>query len=186
MLCAGFAALAGLLGGCIFSPEKSPKPKPPPPIVYPILEKPSRVLLALETAYAKRDSVGYVNLFDRYEYTGESYDPSNDSTKIFRWVDEQKHIQRLAEVATITGDIYFDLGSETSWTRLSSDDLAHPEWAVIQISGSVFTIRIDDGPDTYVVHGPSEFFTFTFKPTTPAPSSPSDTLWSIVRWKENL
>lgn len=185
MLCAGFTALAGLFGGCIFSPEKSPGPGPPPPIVYPILDRPSRVLLALEIAYSKRDSVGYVNLFDRYDYTGESYDPNKDSTATFRWVDEQKHIQKLAEVTSIIGDIYFDLGSETSWTRLPSDDLSHPEWAVIQISGSVFTIRIDDGGNTWEVHGDKEFFTFRFKPT-PSASSPSDTLWSIIQWRENL
>lgn len=185
ILCVCLALLAGLLGGCIFSPERSPGPGPPPPIVYPILDQPSRVLLALETAYSKRDSVGYVNLFDRYDYLGQSYDPNNDSTATFRWADEQKHIQKLASVSTIIGDVYFDLGSETSWTRLSSDDLSHPEWAVIQISGAVFTIRIDDGGNTYEVHGSNEFFTFTFKPT-PNLTSPSDTLWNIIRWKENL
>lgn len=174
------AVVSGLIGGCgIFSPEKSGDPGPAPPIVYPTLDQPSRVLLALEIAYAERDSVNYLNLFD-YDYLGTSTSP--ETTVTFRNSDERDHIQALARVTTIIGKVYFDLGPETSWTRLPSDDLGHPEWANIQISGANFTIRIDDGPTTYEVHGNDELFTFTFKPTLT--STPGDTLWNIIRWQE--
>ncbi len=79
---------------------------------------------------------------------------------------------------------YLNLGSVTSWNRLGSDDPSHPDWAVIQISGSQIDVEVTEGNTLYLAKGGTEFFEFKFQPTTPAPSSPSDTLWKIIRWRE--
>ena len=52
--------------------------------------------------------------------------------------------------------------------------------------GASFSLVVDDAIlGTLTVQGEAEIFIFKFKPTTPAPSSGSDTLWTIVRWEEN-
>lgn len=154
-----------------------------PPPVYPILERPERVLTALQLAYAARDSIGYRKLFD-YFYQGKSTDLTDNSIETFANADEVKHIQALARVSTITS-VTLNLGPESSWDRQSSDDLSNPDWAVIQISGSSFFIEVNDTQQTtWQVSGAGETFTFRFKPSTPETSSPTDTLWNIVGWEE--
>ncbi len=141
VICVAFGAA---LGGCIFSPHKAKEPGPEPPPVYLIPDFPDRVLTNLIEAYSKRDSVGYVNAYDRYEYIGASKDPAGGVTSTYHWIDEQHHIQKLAEATTIVGKPEFNLGAASSWARLPSDDLSHPEWAVIQISGSQLSLVVDD------------------------------------------
>lgn len=169
------------LGGCIFSPEKSP-PKGKDPIVYVANEYPDRVLYNLVLAYANRDSVNYLKLLD-YAYEGTSEDLTDGtSVRLFN-ADERDHIQAFAEATTIT-KVFFTLGSESSWNRLQSDDPIHPEWAVIQITGSQFLLQIDDNQQgTLLVQDPQDTHVFKFSPTLNA-TSQTDTLWKLVRWEE--
>ncbi len=175
----------GAIGGCgIFDPDRGDGVIIEPPPEYPILELPSRVLRALEIAYEARDSVGYAALYDS-SYIGESIDrddPPGTEPSSFRFADEVAHVAALRRNNSI-GNVVMDLGSETSWTRLPSDDPSHPEWAVIQISQ--LKIEVTEGTTTYqATTGDGVFIEFKFTPTTPAPSSPTDTLWKIIRWKE--
>lgn len=174
------AALAVVFAGCIFSPDKASKPKPNPPPVYPVLQFPERVLSALQIAYEARDSVGYLKLFD-YDYLGTSEDLTDGTNATFRNSDERDHIQALAAASNVSA-VKFDMGPYSSWRREPSDNLSHPEWAIIQVNGASFHVVIyttDRGDLT--VTGTTETFTYTFKPTS---TVPGDTLWNIIRWKE--
>ncbi len=181
-LISAFSA-ASLLAGC--GDDNNPaKPKPPVAPTYPVLSTPQNVLSALETAYSRRDSTEYRALY-HYDYVGRSDDLLYGTTDTFHYVDEVSHIQALARATTIVSvDISF--GAASSWARLPSDDLSHPEWAVIQISGSQLSLTVDDVlMGTLTVSGAQELMKFTFQPSTPESSSPTDTLWKIVRWDEN-
>ena len=131
-------AFVGLLAGC---GDDNPI-KPPPAIPYPTLNSPQNVLEALVRAYSSRDSVEYRKLFDS-AYQGMSEDLRDATSVSFLIGDEVAHIQTLRNTRTITS-IDLSLGTESSWARLPSDDLGHPEWAVIQISGSQFHLEIND------------------------------------------
>jgi hypothetical protein len=157
--------------------------KPPPDLSYPELSSPQNVLLALELAYESRDSVMYGALHDS-TYTGQSTDinASQGGTIDLTYADEVAHIRRLASATGVT--TYFELGPQESWDRLASDDVAHPEWATIQIAGNAFTIQITDGSTTYEARGgPGSFQEFAFTPRLDS-TSQTDTLWRIVRWRE--
>jgi|SRR6266853_3428459 len=176
---------AVVLAGCgVFDPKRSPGKGPEPPPEYGIPFHPTIVLSNLEQAYSHRDSVGYKAIYDP-KYVGTSRDQSDPGTTpiSFTYADEVAHIGKLASTPSITS-AYMNLGPPTSWTRYPSDDPSHPEWAVIQIAGSNLNIRVVEGNNEYETSGTSEFFTFAFKPTTPASISPTDTLWNIVRWDE--
>jgi len=180
-----FALAAVLLAGCgIFDPEKNPVPPPEPPAEYVIPSQPGYVLNNLEIAYSHRDSTAYKEVYDS-TYVGSSLDQSdtNPETISFTYSEEVAHIAALARSPTISS-VTFDVGPATSWNRLTSDDPSHPEWAVIQIAGTSLDVQVTDGRDTWQASGLKEYFQFSFAPTTPAPSSPSDTLWKIVRWVE--
>jgi hypothetical protein len=189
-----FCALAALVAlsaivvaGCgIFNPPTGGGGTVVPPPVYVIPSQPEFVLANLETAYSSRDSSGYKALYDS-SYVGISEDlndPPETQISTFRYADEVSHIGNLASNPNITS-VSFRLGSPSSWDRLESNDPSHPEWAVIQISGSQFDVQVTVGVDnTLQVNGTNEFFEFSFTPTTPAPGSPSDTLWKIVKWRE--
>jgi hypothetical protein len=180
-LALAFLVAAAALGGCIFSPKKSDKVKVDPPPEYRTPAYPSYALHNLIEAYAARDSVEYRKALD-FEYQGSSTDELG--TQVFlNNIQEVQHIQAFARATTIV-DVLFNLGLESSWDRLGSDDVNHPEWAVIQISGSQFDLQVDDTVlGTLKVNDPKETHTFKFFPT-PAPSSPTDTLWTLVRWDE--
>ncbi|HYR69016.1 MAG TPA: hypothetical protein VER77_03990, partial [Candidatus Dormibacteraeota bacterium] len=157
----------------------------PVPPLYSIPSSPAEVLSNLEVAYSRRDSVGYKALYGS-SYTGisrDQNDPPGTPPIVFTYADEAAHIAALASRPTITS-AYMNLGPRTSWTRLESNDPSHPEWAMIQIAGSSLNIRVVEGNNEYVISGTSEFFEFEFKPSTPESTSPSDTLWTIVRWNE--
>jgi hypothetical protein len=172
------------LGGCIFSPKKNEKPPedtPPPEYRVPYL--PEFALYNLMTAYAARDSVAYRSTLD-FEYQGSSTDDKGAKVS-FNNIQEVQHIQAFARATTIVGKVFFSLGPEATWDRLPSDDPTYPEWAVIQIAGSNFKLEVNDtGLGTLTVNDPQDNHTFKFNPTTPAPSSPTDTLWTLVRWDE--
>jgi hypothetical protein len=149
---------------------------------YPILSTPQDVLKALTLAYGAKDSVETKALYDlSYVGTSENLgDPPGTLPSSFRYADEVNHVVALRRGSTI-GGVHLYLGLETGWARQGSDDLAHPDWAVIQVSGSTLKVEITDGGSDLVVNSPSEFFQFTFRPTVQAPT---DTLWKIVRWRE--
>ena len=173
--------LAVAFGGCIFSPRSGPGNGQKPTII-PDPDYPENALERLRVYYEKRDSVEYRKLID-FEYLGTSQDLTDGTSVTLRNADEVKHIQALAKATTIAS-ISFSLGTASSIRRQSSDDLAHPEWAVIQISGSQFRLEINDtGKDLFIVSNPTSTYTFRFKPTSPAPFH-SDTSWTLVQWQE--
>jgi hypothetical protein len=180
--CVLTACLALALGGC---GDDDPIddclncPDDPP---YPESSTPQNVLEALERAYSQRDSVKYKELHDS-SYTGQSMDlqdPGNDIDLVF--ADEAAHIAYLASSPGLTA--YLELGNSSVWDRLPSDDPSHPDWAIIQISGSMYRVEINDGDNSLSAVGDAgSFLEFAFSPTQDS-SSPTDTLWRIVRWRE--
>ena len=180
------ALSAVVVAGCgIFDPKKGGGKPPVLPPVYEIPFHPTIVLSNLEEAYSKRDSVGYKAIYDS-SYIGTSRDlrdPPGTTPISLTYTDEVAHVAKLESKPEITS-AYMNLGPKTSWTRLQSNDPSHPEWAVIQIAGSSLNIRVIEGSNEYETSGTSEFFEFAFKPTAPASISPTDTLWTIVRWDE--
>ena len=180
----GVSALLG--AGCIFSPKKAPPGVivPPPPPVYPQLSYPDRVLDALQIAYSHKDTTFTKTIYDS-TYIGFSEDLSDPKAPppiSTTYDSEIAHVAALARAPTIS-DVSMNLGPSTTWTRLTSDDISHPEWAVIQITSTFVRISVTDGPDTYLVTGDAEFLEFKFVPTLDS-TSQSDTLWKIIRWKE--
>lgn len=181
-MAAGWASLV-LLAGCgIFNPEPGEPPGGGGPTEYPVLSFPSQVLEALEIAYERRDSVKIKELYDS-TYTGQSVDLNDQGVAIqFTYPDEIHHVAVLAARPGLTANL--ELGGQNTWDRLPSDDPSHPEWAVIQIVGAIYKVEIYDNPDILVAQGEGGTFQeFAFAPTLEA-TSPTDTLWKIVRWKE--
>jgi len=176
------ACLCVLAAGCIFSPAKK-KDDDGGTTAYPRLDNPQKVLSALQQAYGNRDSVEYEKLYD-VSYIGTSTDFSNPDpdtqVSTFRKADELSHIGVLQHSTTISS-VKLDLGPNTTWARLPSDDPSRPEWAQIQISQGSWYIDILDGRDEYLVQSSNSTLTFTFAPTVVAPA---DTLWKIIRWNE--
>ena len=165
---------AAVLGGC-GSDEENPV-KPPGP-KYLELTSPQNVLQALQTAYQTRDTVETKLLYDS-NYIGISEDLSNPAQSLtFSRYDEVQHVATLAQSSTISS-IVLDMGPSSSWTRLSSDDPSHPEWAMISISS--WFVEIYDGSTGYQAQSTNPMV-FAFTPTVAAPG---DTTWKIVRWTE--
>lgn len=178
MLLAGVCVIGA---GCIFSPDHGDEKVKPPP-QYPRLDTPLNVLSALQLAYQNRDSVEYEQLYDS-SYVGTSTDlndPPATQVSTFRRADELIHIGALQHSTTIS-QVVFDLGPQTTWTRLSSDDPSNPDWAQIQIGRGNLRIEIYDGATLYSVQSINPV-TFTLKPTPTG--APNDTLWKIIRWNE--
>jgi len=141
---------------------------------------PSLVLTAMEDAYTAKDSVGYTRLFDA-AYQGLSFNPNDPGVPRidFNWADEQLHIQKLAEKPTIT-TISLNFGLNVTWYSDLGDP---PGWATIQRKSSASTLSITDGDNTYILPN-DDLIEFKLIPTTPAPSSVTDTTWKIIRWTE--
>ena len=178
-----WSGLASLAGCGIFSPDEDPQPPVQPPIKYEIPSLPGFVLNNLIVAYTTRDSSGYKDVYDS-TYTGTSIDLNDTGTSIdLVYDDEIAHIRALASTPTVTNTL-LDFGPSSTWKRLPSDDPSHPEWALIQISGSNYRVEVTDGQTTYGAIGEGGTFQeFAFNPTLES-ASPTDTLWKIVRWKE--
>lgn len=179
--CLAVAVLGFVLGGCGGGDDDNPmKPQPGP--AYPERSTPQNVLTALEIAYAARDSAMYGALHDS-TYTGSSIDLNDPGAAInLTFSDEVAHIRALASTPGLTA--FLDLGPSSSWTRMPSDDVSHPEWSLIQISGANYRVEITDGPTAFGAMGEAgTFLEFAFTPSLDS-ASPTDTLWRIVRWRE--
>jgi hypothetical protein len=169
---------AAMLGGCGDDDPPIGCDVCPPP-GYPALTTPQNTLEAMQRAYISRDSVETKQVYDA-NYVGTSTDlndPPEVQVSTFRYADELAHIATMARSTTISS-VLLDLGPSSSWTRLSSDDMSHPEWAVIEINA--FHGEIYDGA-TLSLFTSSQPMTFTFIPTVAAPG---DTTWKIIRWNE--
>lgn len=182
-LCAALLGLYGVLGGCIFSP-KTGKGKGPDPVVFPDPQYPADALdrLVKAYAYAIRDSTVYQAMIDS-AYVGTSQDGSGNPIAYFYKADEDHHAGGLRRATTITS-LDLSLGTVSSWQRIPSQNLGHPEWAEIQISGSQFRLEVNDNVrGTLVVNNQATVYAFRFKPS-PAPQFHSDTSWTLVEWTE--
>src|SRR5262245_2888884 len=173
-------AVAALVAGCgDDNPMGTDGIKPPPS--YPALTTPQNTLEALRMAYERRDSVETARVYDD-AYQGFSQnlqDPSSPPPIYFSRSDEIRHVGELYKTATIS-EVTMNLGAPSSWQRFPSEDLAHPDWAVIQIG--YHNIEVIDGPLLYKAYG-SNTFEFKFAPSTDSTSA-TDTLWHVVRWDE--
>jgi hypothetical protein len=174
------ALAAAVLGGCGSDDGKDPL-KPPPPPSYPARTTPYHVLEALALSYQNRDSTEYKSLYDS-SYVGTSTDlndPPGTQTSTFYFSDEVAHIAALARSTTVNS-VVVDLGLPYSWTRLPSDDLSHPEWAMIQLAPGSWRVEIYDGATLYATQATNPMI-FAFNPTVAAPG---DTTWKVIRWNE--
>ena len=181
-LCPLLLAL-GALYGCSDDDEGGPPLKPKPtPVVE--LASPVITLGMLRDAYEARDSVETARVYDE-GYVGTSTDlndPPGSQTVTFTRADEIRHVGALRKSTTITS-VTCDLGPQTSWVRLASDDASHPEWALIHISGGFVRIEIDDGAAIVQAGGVSDQMSFYFSPK-PDTTSQTDTLWTVIKWDE--
>lgn len=177
------------LSGCIFSPDRGGGGPPKPPPTYPIRKDPQQALENMRTAYEARDSAEYRKVFVQLgapgePYVGSSYDV-NDSIPgnqlgTFTIVEEEQHIKKLAE----SRDIYrisLSFGSKGTWKRYGATGPSSELWAEIVISNPV--LELDDSKSSYAFNS-NETFTYQFSPDTSS-ASPTDTVWSIVRWYED-
>jgi hypothetical protein len=173
--------LAALLSGCAKEHHiMAPGIRLPSP--YPILTDPYRVMESLRLAYVARDSTEIKKLYDE-NYVGTSVDQSNPGAPLvlsFSKVDEVRHVAAMARTRTIFN---ISLQMPPSLTR-QSDASDPPGWALIQLPQGTVSLEISDGPTTRAIASNQEQFEFRFIPTTPDPSSPTDTTWKIVRWTE--
>ena len=184
----GLAAILFLaaVSGCgIFSPDKDDGggPPPPPPVQYYVPFLPQFALENLRLSYVARDSVQADSTYHP-DYQGVSAhvnDPVGTSPLVFTKPEEVSHIGALRKNSEIT-DVVFNIGSVDSWEREPSLDVSHPEWASITLSRGI-KLEITTFTNLYTV-GTDDFFEFQFAPITPVASSPTDTLWQIIRWRE--
>ena len=179
LLIAALAAIAGCSdddGG-----EGGFRPLPQPTVE---LASPEITLGMLQHAYEARDSVETARVYDE-SYAGTSTDlndPPGSQTVHFTRADEIRHVGALRKSTSITS-VTCDLGPPASWVRLPSDDLAHPEWAMIHIAGGFVRIEIDDGASIVQAGGVSDQMSFYFTPK-PDTTSQTDTLWTVIQWNE--
>jgi hypothetical protein len=179
------ASAAWVLAGCsnddnLTGPPRTPTPTPP---FYEVRSSPQNVLKNLVKAYQSRDSVEYKELYDS-TYVGKSTNPNAPAYEVlsFRYYDEGSHVAHMARDTSITS-VVLDLGPATSWIRQDASDPSHPEWALIQLTN--YKVQINTSTVPYIAGGnPGDLMTFTFQPSTPATSSPTDTLWRVIRWEE--
>jgi len=183
-LCLAVLGALVLVGdGCIFSPDSTHKPPPgggPQPVVQ---STPENTLKQLEYVYSNRDSLLIKDVYDS-TYVGTSTDQTaGNGGQIlnFSYPDEIDHVAAMARAHEIT-TVTLSFGA---LTRLPSDDISHPDWALVQISGANMRLEVDASVDSLSarLNPVGETFKFKLKPVTPA-STPTDTLWKIVRWEE--
>ena len=172
--------IAAFLAGC--GDDDGPtKPRPSPAPTYPVRSTPQNTLEYLRLAYVGKDSTATDSVYSP-DYHGESsnaVDPGN--VLFFTKAQEKSHVGALRKNTEVS-NISFTMGDFNSWPREGSLDAAHPEWASITITRGI-ALEVTVGPTTYNV-GTDDFFEYQFAPTTPAPASPTDTLWTVVRWRE--
>lgn len=173
--------VAVVLGGCGGDDDNPVGPGDGVPL-RPGRETPANTLMELELSYSSRDSVWTKEIYDS-TYTGESVDVSDLGQTIdLTYQDEVQHVAALARTPGLTA--YLELGAPAIWDILPSDDPSHPEWSIIQVSGSSYHIEITEGSNTLGAIGEAGTFQeFAFAPY-PDATSQTDTLWRIVRWRE--
>jgi len=173
-----------LLQGC--GSDTPTKPKPTPGPTYPVRSTPKSAVLYMSIAYANRDSVRTDSVYAG-EYTGSSTDMTDpgSETLSFTKSDEVRHVGAMALSSDITY-VVMDLNPPATWLEVPY--VTDPaDWVTIQIPS--FRIEVlDVHGNGFLTQAPSNgethLFEFTLKPTTPDPSSPTDTTWSVVRWTE--
>jgi hypothetical protein len=170
-----------LLGPACGKDDENPvKPGPPPGPTYPVLSTPGAVLDKLRMSYEYRDSLAYDSCFEA-DYLGASYDTSEAGPPqpgTFTFADEAAHIRALARDPDITS---VDLFLPTPWARITVPGDTLGDWSMISVHNPQGGVT--DGANTVQI-AVNETFEFSFRPATPAPTSPTDTLWRIVRWVE--
>jgi hypothetical protein len=175
--------LAGL-SGCIFSPDQGGGGKKDNTTLYRMRSSPQNVLFNLIHAYEDTDTAAYMQQFAP-NYQGQTYDTdtlSGLTPGAITRDDEQAHIKAIAEDHDIIG-IELGFPPEGAWLRHdAADDSGRAgKWTGITIQRP--TLRIDFVKNTVNLVA-NESFEYAFKPITPAPTSPTDTLWTIGRWEE--
>jgi hypothetical protein len=129
-------------------------------------------------AWERRDSVGIAAILDP-AYVGTSTDATSGSFQVASFLRETEIeiVRNMARDPEIVG-IRVDLPEN----MIRTSDRADPAgWATIRLVGG--SVRVDADTATWVAQWDS--MEFKLRPTSPAPGSRTDTLWSVVRWTES-
>ena len=167
---------AWVVAGC--GSDRVTRPNIPPGSKYPALINPFSVLDALQLAYQDRDTSEIKAIYHDL-YDGSSIDQADPLPALvhFTKADEVGHVSKLAHTS----------GATVLMTQIPNRvrfyDAADPVgWATIRDPFS--SIEVADATATHVVDIAHDTMEFKFIPTTPAPSSSTDTTWKIIRWTE--
>jgi len=169
---------AFLTAGC--GSDRVTRPSiPPGSDPYPRLINPYSVLDALQLAYQARDT-NEIKVLYHDQYDGSSIDQTDPVPALvnFSKAEEVAHVSALRRSGSV---------SSVSMTQIPNrirfyDAADPPGWATIRDPFS--SIEISDATATQVVDFAHISTEFKFIPTTPAPSSSTDTTWKIIRWTE--
>jgi len=155
--------------------------------VFPDRSTPNNTILRMEIAFSARDSVVTASVYsDNYEGSSDDF---TDPTAVHLTFTKADEVRVVAELARSTSIVQsnVDLGISSGWfhTHYVTDPAG---WVSIQVPA--FSIYVNDAArGEYATSSPSpgvtQIFEFTLEPTTPDPSSPTDTTWTIVRWVES-
>lgn len=163
------------------------KPKTSQYILYPIRSTPKNAVLYMAVAFANRDTVRTDSVYaDDYEGASTDLTDLSPTTFVFFKSDEIRALGNMARSNSITL-VQMDLGSPAGWLQVHN--LADPpDWTTIQVPS--FHIYVNDTVEGELsvrapASGQINVFEFTLRPTTPDPTSPTDTTWAIVRWRES-
>ena len=159
----------------------------PPVFVYPDQSTPKHTVLRMAAAVVRRDSVMTDSVYaDDYEGTSIDLRDPSPETLTFTKADEIGAVGAMARSSSIIS-VVMDLGLPAGWNEIhyASDP---PGWIAVQIPA--YSIYVNDTVQgEYQTQSPAPgetiLFELTLKPITPAPSSPTDTTWTIVRWVES-
>jgi hypothetical protein len=166
-----------LLVGCgkkdhVVGPDPPRVPSP-----YPIRSSPENAVLYYKAAWENRDSTR-IDSVVAADYVGTSSlhgSPLPD----FSQADEIRAVGGIELDPEVFG-VSINLGSPSLWIRqtYASDPAGWIALDLPHVDVRVYTTSAD------LVANTATFMEFKLRPTTPAPTSPTDTLWSIVRWTE--
>ena len=168
---------AAAVAGCGSDHVMRPNPGPPG-TNYPQLINPYSVLDALQLAYQAKDTTE-IKLIYHDQYDGSSVDQTDPVPLLehFTKADEVAHVAKLRRSTTL-GSIFVT----SAPNRVRFDDGADPPgWATILNPFTAIQVNDTTQFNVDMAHITMEF---KFIPTTPAPSSSTDTTWKIIRWTE--
>jgi len=152
---------------------------PQPNTGYLALTSPENTLVTMIRAYAKRDTAELALVYDdAYQGTSLDADDWSPETLTFTKRDEIEHVATLARTSSVASVAV----SLNPVLRRYSDGADPAGWATLE--NPIRAVEITDGPTLYNVYLSYETVTYTFVPTTPDASSPTDTTWKIIRWTE--